>query len=126
MIPCRPGGERLKKRRETNITRACLDYLRVLENAKQIAWAQRMNSGKVRIERRSITLCRAGTADIYVRLNNGFTVWIENKMPGETLKPDQIEFKNRMEEIGDSYLIITSIQEFRLLIDSLIQPVEKI
>jgi hypothetical protein len=110
---CREGGGLLKKRRESGITKACLDYLRVLENSKQIAWAQRMNSGKAFTGKRSITLCRPGTADIMIRLNNGHTIHCENKMPGEGLADIQKEFKARMEAIGDTYIVIHSCQELR-------------
>lgn len=114
---CREGGERLKKRRETCITKACLDYLKVLENGRQITWCQRMNSGAILTSyggrQRLIKLCRPGTADIYVRLNNGRTVWIENKMPKKGLEVVQKEFKARMEAIGDTYVVVRNIQELQ-------------
>ncbi len=114
-IPCRQGGEVLKKRRESCTTKACLDYLRVMENSGKIAWVQRMNSGAIPTSyggrKRIVKLCRPGTADIYVRLNNGRTLWIENKKPEKDLEDEQKEFKVRMEKIGDIYITIRSLNE---------------
>jgi hypothetical protein len=115
----RQGGECIRKRSEASLTRACLDYLRLLENSKRIAWYQRMNSGAIRSGKYFIKLCRAGTADLVIRLLNGHTIWAEAKLPGFSPTDIQQEFRAKMESLGDSYIVIHSLEELRGALDSI-------
>lgn len=104
-----------KKRTESQLTSACLNWLMCQENIGNIAWVDRINSGSI-VERRGkktyrIRLARPGTADIYVRLNDGKTIWLETKNDYGKQTSDQVAFMKKMEAIGDEYFIIRDLDE---------------
>jgi hypothetical protein len=110
-------------RKEKDVLTACLKTLKLYENARVVSFFMRMNSGIIPMASkdgkvRKIRMCRSGTADIYVRLNNGQTLWVEAKRPGETQRPDQIIFQKRMEAIGDVYMVVESVHDLMLVLKS--------
>ena len=75
-------------------------------------FAERMNSGKVKVRGGWMQLHSPGTADILC-FPRGRVVWLETKQPkGHTNKEqieNQAEFKRKVEELGHEYYRITSI-----------------
>lgn len=86
----------MKKRTESQLTTACLKYLQVLENAGDILWVDRLNSGSVLVRKGRATykiqLCRPGTPDIMAILRSGSILWIENKIGKGKLSDEQKDF----------------------------------
>lgn len=85
-----------RKRSESSIVTACCNYLQVLMNNKKIAWFSRLQSGAIGFgygkNRRFVRLCKAGTPDIMVILDNGFVWWFECKTDVGKQSKEQIEF----------------------------------
>ena len=112
----------MKTRRESDLLRACLQYLQCLENNKTIRYVDRLNSGSIFIPNqgrkggRRIRLCRAGTPDIMVVLNDGGMVWVECKSDTGTQEDTQGEFERMISQVpGHYYLIIRTsdmLEEF--------------
>jgi len=106
-------------RSESDVKKGCLEYLKILENLREIVWVDRLNSGEIYVRRKKgkrqkIALCRKGTPDIYVRFKTGKTVWIETKSNDKKkLSPEQILFRLKHEAIGDKYLIITTVHDLK-------------
>jgi len=103
-------------RSEKHIKKACLDYLRTLENQGLITWVDRLNSGKFYIRRiarkgRLINGCRAGTPDSYVILNDGRMLWIEYKAKDGKITQYQHDFARMVTGVGHLYLVIRSLDE---------------
>ncbi len=116
----RSGGETYRKRTESTLTNACLDYLKMLENQKLIAWVDRLNSGEIivpahrngkgnLINARRIRLCREGTPDIYFITNKGLFIYPETKMPGNEQSTAQKAFQAMIEAVGHRYWLIYDI-----------------
>lgn len=107
----------MKKRTESSILTACLEWLQVMENMGRIAWVDRLNSGELYIKRPSgwqkIRLCRGGTPDAFFIQTNGKVVWIETKIEGGRLEPEQIKFKNMAEGCGQLYWVINDTDSLR-------------
>ena len=107
----------MRKRRESDIVRACLQHLQILENNGTIHYVDRLNSGKMFVPGRNgkgymVRLCREGTADILVVLRSGANCWIEVKMEGEPQRPKQKEFKIHMLKVPNQfYFIVHSLDE---------------
>lgn len=104
------GGQTYKKRNESSLLTACLDYLKCLENQGKISWVDRLNSGFVFMGRRRIRLCRPGTADAYFITKTGHMTWIESKFTTE-LSDKQKEFRQIVEAAGHDYWVIRSIDD---------------
>ena len=110
-----------KKRHESQLVTSCLQYLQVLENAKQIAWCDRLNSSKA-IGQRSYRLksgeqktqhfhirgCRKGTSDIIIILNSGKVIWCEMKMQGEGQRKEQFEFEQMIKRLPNHYYLVAN------------------
>lgn len=106
----RAGGQNYSKRKESNLLTACLNYLAVLENKKEIVWVDRLNSGKIFTGKYMIRLCRKGTPDAYMLLNNGKIIFLETKFSTD-LSPEQRDFKIRVEGVGHQYWIVKNIDD---------------
>ncbi len=118
----RAGGETYKKRNESNLLTACLDYLKCLENQKKILWVDRLNSGFIFTGRRRIRLCRAGTPDAYMITATGGLIWIETKFSTD-LNDNQKEFRSVVERAGHDYWVIRDIDELRVKLRYIENPV---
>ena len=109
-------GMVFRKRNEKTVMRECMNVLQVLKNSGEVVWFDRLNSGKVCIQEpyrrpRWVKLCEEGTPDIYCRLPNGNTVWIETKSNTGKLSKAQIDFRLQAELLGDTYLIIRRVED---------------
>jgi len=102
----------MHKRNESSAVTAILSFLQCLENSGKICHVDRLNSGVIYAHGRKIRLCRPGTADIYVVLNNGGIVWIEVKAgKGEQDPGSQAKFQRKMEKAGHKYIIARSTDD---------------
>lgn len=103
----------MKKRNESSLVTAILNYLKCLENAKKIIYADRLNSGAAMVGKRRIRLCRKGTPDIMVILGEyhaGEMLWIEAKADDEPLAVDQYNWKVMIEKCpGHTHLTVRDI-----------------
>ena len=112
------GGKVYRKRTESTIVTACLNYLQTLYNQGKIRWFSRQNVGKTG----KVRLCRIkGTADIQVILNDGNNIWVECKLRNYKITPFQAEFKLAMEKVGHFYWVILSVEELSEKICKVIQ-----
>jgi len=101
-----------KKRTEAQLVTAIKRYLQVLENAGDIEWHDRLNSGFVTTgKNRGFFGCRKGTPDIYIILNNGSAVvWVEAKSEKGLLSKDQEDWRMRVSNwVGHTYLIVRDL-----------------
>jgi len=100
----------MKKRTESSLVTALLQYLQCLENSKQITWVDRLNSGAAVVGKRRIRLCRKGTPDIMVVLKNGNMLWIEAKVGTKQLNKDQHDWRFMIQECpGHKHLIVRDL-----------------
>lgn len=101
------------KRTESTLLTACLQYLQLLENSRQIIHVDRLNTGDVTVVKRYFTKagqakeywgkrrgCREGTWDAYFVTNDWLFVFFETKMPGEELSDEQKDFRKRLQHAG--------------------------
>lgn len=110
----------MKKRTESQLTTACLKFLRTKENLGQIIYCDRLNSGVIFAKRgptiQKIKLCRSGTPDIYAILPTGSILWIENKVGRGKLSNEQKVFAERLSELNNHYFIVvrkvSELEEF--------------
>lgn len=108
----KPGGESYPKYSETNITSGCLEYLQILENAKDILWVDRLNSGNFFTGKYKVRGCRPGTPDIYFISKIGEIVWIETKYTTD-LSVLQKLFRDMVRSVGHTYWVIRSVRELQ-------------
>ena len=106
----------MKKRNESSIVTAILNFLQVQENLGKIAFCDRMNSGKVFVSApylpvdasrrgfrgRMVRLHRAGTPDIMVLLKTG-VLWIEVKTDTGKQELEQKQFENMVNKLPNHY-----------------------
>jgi len=100
---------------EHAIQSAILDYLKY---AKEVAWAMRVNSGKMKIQHhkyglRWINMAPAGTSDIIGMLKGGKFFAIEVKTPKRinTVTTFQKEFIDKINLGGGIAFIATSVDD---------------
>ena len=79
-------------------------------------WAERMNSGTIRLKGRTIKLHDKGTADIlfFPRLRlecYARPVWIETKIGKHGQDADQSLFQLRVETLGHRYILARTMDE---------------
>ena len=60
----------------------------------------------------------AGVSDLIVILPNGKLIFVEIKTDTGKMSEKQIEFKQRVEELGYEYWLIRNIEEFKLCLQS--------
>ena len=106
----------MKKRNESSIVTAILNYLQVQENLGKIAFCDRMNSGKAFVgapqmarnasprgfRGRMVRLHRAGTPDIMVLLKTG-VLWLEVKTDTGKQELAQKQFENMVNKLPNHY-----------------------
>jgi len=101
-----------KKRNESTLVTACLQYLQTHENLGNILHCDRLNSGAVKTEGRRVRLCRRGTPDLFFIMNNGLMVWCECKVGKYNLTDDQLRFKTRIEMTSNhKYMIVRDVDD---------------
>lgn len=111
------GGKAYKKRSESSLLTACLDYLILLENLGEITHVDRLNSGTIFNGRRKVRLCRSGTPDAFFILNNGLVVWVETKSAKGKQTDAQAAFMVKVKDVGHLYWVIRSVGELIKNID---------
>lgn len=99
-------------RKESDLKRACFDYLRVMENLGRIRWHDRLNSGEIFVHGRKIQLCREGTADGWFLTNNWNFIFFETKVLDRKMSEAQTLFKLRVSGTLVFYWEIRSIDQF--------------
>ena len=105
--------------RETDIVKACLDYL-----AARRIFAWRSNSGGVVGEykgrRRFVRFNSApGMADICAVLPGGKFAAIECKRPGQHSTPEQLRFQNAVAAAGGLALEVHSVDELQRAVEEI-------
>jgi len=122
------GQKKPRKRKESGLITAILEYLQCLENNKIISWVDRLNSGRIFIPNaqlnarrsgRSIRLCRPGTPDIYVILNNGKMLWIEGKVEDSEIQKEQFAFRELAYKCGHYHLFAGDVDSVKKFIDGI-------
>ena|SRR3990167_528386 len=130
------GQKKPRKRKESGLITAILEYLQCLENNKSISWVDRLNSGRIFIPNasqssgnrppfnarrsgRSIRLCRPGTPDIYVILNNGKMLWIEGKVEDSEIQKEQFAFRELAYKCGHYHLFAGDVDSVKKFIDGI-------
>ena len=68
----------------------------------------RLNSGSARRRGYRIRLCPEGTPDLLVLLRAGRVLWIEVKLPGESLSAAQDEWRHRAAREGHLVVVVHS------------------
>jgi hypothetical protein len=109
----------MKKRRETDAVRACLEYLQCLENLKIIPHFDRLNAGSPKLASgKQFRGVRKGTSDIVIYLWSGLVLWVEVKTDERAKQRDngmedsQIEFKEKICKIENHrYEIVTDTDQ---------------
>ena len=112
----------MKKLRETDIVRACLEYLAA---RKIMAW--RSNSGAVKAtyggKTRFVRFNSAkGMSDICAILPGGRFCAIEVKRPGGKMTEDQERFQDDVERSGGYAIMVTSVDELMGFIEGVRVP----
>ena len=112
------------KNSEKNITKAIKGMLALMEAAGQIVHHDRLNAGCTfglfdkRGKQRAINMCRPGTPDHYVILNDGTMLWIEAKSSTGQQSDHQAEFERKVKSLpGHHYIIARSVTDVIDFID---------
>ena len=108
-------GQVFRKRRESDLTTACLNLLEMYANAGRILYADRLNSGRIFIadghKRRMVRLCKDGTPDSFCILKTGEIVWIEYKTKNRKLTPHQEAFRQMVKGVNHRYWVIRDVED---------------
>jgi len=96
------------KHSEKDIAKAIKAMLTTMESAGQIRHHDRLNSGSTFRTGKSYAynMCRPGTPDHYVILNDGTVVWIEAKSSSGKQSEHQAEFERKVQGLKGHYYII--------------------
>jgi hypothetical protein len=84
------------------------------ENVGVVVWFSRLQSGSVKVVKgwkgkrheHYMQLCRKGTPDIMVVLNDGSTIWMELKTKTGKLRPEQEEFRSLFTGLDNHYCMV--------------------
>lgn len=105
----------MKKKRETSISRECADVLDAMN-----LYHLRLQSGRVKVRGGFMHLCPTGTPDrlflLPVPNTHPMIVFVEVKVPGEELRPEQVIVHARLVGTGACVLTVTSGRELNLAI----------
>lgn len=55
----------------------------------------------------------AGVSDNIILADNGRTFLVEFKLPGNNQQQNQVEFQQRAESLGHTYIVIKSLEQFK-------------
>ena len=113
------------KHNEKEVALSIKVMLTTMEAVGQIVHHDRLNSGSTFSKDHrtgksyALKMCRPGTPDHYVILNNGTVLWIEAKSTVGTQSDHQAEFERKIKGIpGHHYMIARSVIEVIDYIDS--------
>ena len=79
---------------------ALLEVLKALRTHHAVAWAERMNSGAVRVGGRFIRFGWPGCPDVLGQLKDGRLLGVEVKAAKGRLRPEQAVFLERIKAAG--------------------------
>lgn len=79
---------------------ALREVIKALRAHPLVAWAERQNSGQVKIEGRYITFGWRGCSDVIGMLRDGRFLAVEVKSPAGRLQPNQRDFLDRVRGNG--------------------------
>jgi len=111
--------------KEKEVAKAIKGMLTLMEAAGQIIHHDRLNSGTTFSKdartgkKYAYNMCRPGTPDHYVILNDGTILWIEGKSSIGKQSENQVSFESKIKGIpGHHYMIARSVIEVIDYIDS--------
>ncbi|MDE2565335.1 MAG: VRR-NUC domain-containing protein [Burkholderiales bacterium] len=79
---------------------ALVEVLKALRAHPAVAWAERMNSGAVRVGGRYLRFGWRGCPDLLGQLQDGRLLGVEVKAPAGRLRPEQAAFLERIRAAG--------------------------
>lgn len=88
---------------------ALVEVLKALRAHPCVAWAERQNSGAVRIGRRFVRFGWTGCADVLGQLRDGRLLAVEVKAAGGRLRPEQTAFLVRVNQSGGVAFVARSL-----------------
>lgn len=97
-----------RSKAETPIVKEIRD---ALDCVPAVVWIERVQSGKVQVRRGWMQLAREGTADLVGELDNGISLTIEVKCPGEHTTPAQDMRLARSRRAGGCAFVAHSADE---------------
>lgn len=96
---------------EKDVLEAAKAYLNILEIQKKLTWKRINVGGMVRGGRLIKNMDMRGMADILIFLPGEKCIHAEAKRPGGKLERDQIAWRERLEKIGQRYIVFQSLQD---------------
>lgn len=93
---------------ERDVQAACLDLLR---RHPKVAFAARMNTGAMKLDKRFVRFGFPGCPDLWFMLKGGRLGLAEIKRPGGVVRPEQREFLDRAGQGGALALCIDDARE---------------
>jgi len=112
------------KNSEKNVAKAIKGMLALMEAAGQIVHHDRLNSGSTFSKDArtgksyAYNMCRPGTPDLYVILNDGTILWIEAKSSTGKQSDYQVAFECKVRILpGHHYIIARSVTDVINFID---------
>jgi len=100
---------------ETEILKACKEYLGVLEKQRKLYFI-RNNSGGSKTKSGFIRYGKSGSADLLLSLPNGVFIHCEAKTEKGTQSDAQKEAQALLEHLGHIYVIIRSLSDLEILL----------
>jgi hypothetical protein len=110
--------------KESDLKSTITNYLITYESMGFL-WFERLNSGKIKVlnkdgSTRMVNLCRKGTADFIVIFSKPLRpVFIETKRKNAEQIDSQIEFENKVKEMGFEYYVADTFEKFEKLMNEL-------
>ena len=98
----------------TDLVHAVLDYFGIYPD-KIRAW--QANTAALAVGKRFIRCGRKGQADVSGIWHNGIRVEVEMKIGKDKLRPEQIEFRDEILEMGGIYVECRSLDDIRFLVE---------
>ena len=112
------------RHKEKEVAKAIKGMLTLMEAAGQIVHHDRLNAGCTfglfdkRGKQRAINMCRPGTPDHYVILNDGTILWIEAKSSIGKQSENQVAFEHKVMCLpGHHYIIARGVSDVIDFID---------
>jgi len=106
------------RHKEKEVAKAIKGMLTLMEAAGQIVHHDRLNSGTTFSKDAktgksyAFNMCRPGTPDLYVILNDGTILWIEAKSSTGKQSDYQVAFENKVKFLpGHHYIIARSVTD---------------
>lgn len=109
--------QEIKPPLEKDIQRAIVQYLQTMENLGNLVFI-RNNSFSGVVERKNgsrgfVKNNKPGAADLFVFLPKGRAIFLEVKRPmtKSKQKPEQVEFENKVKDLGFEYHVVRSVDD---------------